>query len=102
MKSSAIFFVIQDVIEGDNGKLSLRGQFIINGKAEIVSPAGSQLESDQPEDKEPRFAIQFPRMFEVKWILPPQSGSFYDAVKAFAEAAGYDTVEHDDFRYPAW
>jgi hypothetical protein len=101
MKGFANYFVIQGVNQSDNGTLNLVGHFIINSKTEIVSSASSQLESDQPEDKEPKFAIQFPRKFEVKWILPPEGSAFYDAVKAFAEGAGYETVEHDDFRYPA-
>ena len=38
--------------------------------------------------------------FDVKWILPPRSSGHYAASKAFAEGAGYETVEHDDFSYP--
>lgn len=37
---------------------------------------------------------------EVKWILPPRTSPFYESEKALAEAAGYDTVEHDDLSYP--
>ena len=37
---------------------------------------------------------------EVKWILPPRTSPFYESDKALAEAAGYDTVEHDDLSYP--
>lgn len=100
MKNSDNYFVVQGVNQGDNGQLNLVGHFIVNSRTEIPGPAPSRLESDQAEEKEPRFAIQIPRMFEVKWILPPRTSSAYGAVKAFAEGAGYDTVEHDDFRYP--
>jgi ABC-type sugar transport system substrate-binding protein len=36
----------------------------------------------------------------VKWILPPKTSPFYASEKANAEAAGYETVEHDDMSYP--
>ena len=36
----------------------------------------------------------------VKWILPPKTSPFYESEKANAEAAGYETVEHDDLSYP--
>jgi len=95
MKISNGFFVIQNVNQVDNGKLRLVGQFIINGKTEVViSP------SSQPEDKEPKVTIEVPRMFEVKWILPDSSSGAYGAIKAFAEGMGYETVELDDFSYP--
>jgi hypothetical protein len=95
MKSSNSFFVIQNVNKGDNGKLSVAGQFIINGNTEVVSSPGSQ-----PEDKQPKVTIELPRMFEVKWILPPRGSWAYDAVKGAAENMGYETVENDDFTYP--
>ena len=44
--------------------------------------------------------IQPLKPLEVKWILPPQSSPFYASEKANAEAAGYETVEHDDLSYP--
>jgi hypothetical protein len=39
-------------------------------------------------------------MFHAKWILPPRGSHMYGASKAFAESAGYETVEFDDFSYP--
>jgi hypothetical protein len=38
---------------------------------------------------------------ELKWILPPDNpySLAYDDVKAFAERAGYETVENDDITY---
>ena len=95
MKTSNSFFVIQNVRQGDDGALRLAGQFIINATTEVVSSPSSQ-----PEDKQPIVTIEMPRMFEVKWILPPQDSLSYGAVKAFAESMGYETVEHDDFSYP--
>jgi hypothetical protein len=95
MKTSNTYFVIQNVKKADNGDLRLIGQFIINSKTEIVSSPSSQ-----PEDNEPKVTIEIPRMYAVKWILPPQSSLFYGAIKAFAEDMGYETVEHDDFSYP--
>jgi hypothetical protein len=38
--------------------------------------------------------------FKVKWVLPPKTSMFYDLIKSAAEGAGYETVEHDDKRYP--
>jgi hypothetical protein len=38
---------------------------------------------------------------ELKWILPPRTSPSYNAIKAMAEAAGYETVEVDDYSYPA-
>jgi hypothetical protein len=44
--------------------------------------------------------VQYIGLFHAKWILPPRGTSMYAASKAFAESAGYDTVEFDDFSYP--
>ena len=95
MKTTDSFFVIQNVNQGNNGKLRLVGQFIINGATEVVSSPSSQ-----PRDKEPKVTIEMPRLFEVKWILPPRNSEFYGAVKDFAEDMGYETVENDGFSYP--
>jgi hypothetical protein len=38
---------------------------------------------------------QLPKPIEVKWILAPGQAS-----DPFAEAAGYETVAHDDLTYP--
>jgi hypothetical protein len=95
MRTSDTFFVIQNARQGDDGKLRMAGQFIINGTTEVVSAPSSQ-----PEDKQPMVTIEIPRMFEVKWILPSQDSLSYGAVKAFAESMGYETVEHNDFSYP--
>ena len=95
MNRSDSFFVIQNVSKGESGNLRVAGQFIINGNLEVASSSSSQ-----PEDKEPTVKIELPRMFEVKWILPPGSSGAYGAVKGAAESMGYETVEHDDFTYP--
>ena len=94
MKSSSSYFVVQDVNKADNGKLNVAGQFIINGNLELDSPSTSQSEAQEPKVK-----LELPRLFEVKWILPP-GGWAYGAVKGAAESMGYETVEHDDFSYP--
>ena len=39
-------------------------------------------------------------LFHGKWILPPRDSPMYATSKAFAESAGYETVEFDDFSYP--
>jgi len=98
MKLSSSYFVIEGVRKVDAGSLRLMGQFILNGGTQIEIPSSSS--SDDDTKKHPSIRINVPSMFEVKWILPPRTSEFYCSVKAFAEGAGYETVEHDDFSYP--
>ena len=58
----------------------------------LLPVAGAQASSPPP--------IAPLKPLEVKWILPPRTSPFYESEKALAEAAGYDTVEHDDLSYP--
>lgn len=95
MQTSDTFFVIQHVSQDDNKKLALAGQFIINGTVEAVNSPASRSERN-----EPRATFEVIHLFEAKWILPPRGSGMYEAVKAFAESMGYETVEHEDFSYP--
>ena len=54
----------------------------------LLPVAGAQASSPPP--------IAPLKPIAVKWILPPKSSPFYASVTANAEAAGYETVEHDD------
>jgi len=80
------YFVVRGMKKTAEGTV-FRGDFIISG--EVVVDNGS---SQQPKAL-PRIGPVKP--FEVKWILGPNGEG-----KAFAEAAGYETVAHDDFSYP--
>jgi ABC-type sugar transport system substrate-binding protein len=53
----------------------------------LLPAAGAQASSPPPP--------QPLKPLEVKWILPPRTSPFYESEKAHAEAAGYETVEHD-------
>lgn len=64
----------------------------------LAGSASSQTDDD--DDKYPPIDISIPGPFEVKWILPDRASQMYGVVKAFAEGAGYETVELDDFSYP--
>lgn len=81
------YFVIRSA-SSVNGSLRVTGQFIRDATVE-VDP------SHEDPGETPRIRFEPLRPFEVKWILGPQGQG-----KAFAEAAGYETVEHDDFTYP--
>ena len=80
------YFVVRGMKKTAEGTV-FRGDFIISG--EVVVDNGS---SQQPKAL-PRIGPVKP--FEVKWILGPNGEG-----KEFAEAAGYETVAHDDFSYP--
>ena len=84
------YFVVKAVKDGVKGSV-LTGDFISPGKIRIKNGEGDSSKAALVRVK--------PR--EVKWILPPKTSEFYDDVKSAAEAAGYETVEHDDFSYPA-
>ena len=93
------YFVIQDVQKVDDGQMRLNGQFILDGAVTVNSDSTSSS-SSSGDTKKPPYDIKPPKLFEVKWILPPEGSPAYGRSKAFAESMGYDTVEHDDFSYP--
>ena len=97
MKASETYFVTSRIRKTAEGVQKINGQFIVNGSFETGGTESSG--SSSGGRKRPPIDIRLPD-FEVKWILPPKGSSSYNAVKAFAEGAGYDTVEHDDFSYP--
>jgi hypothetical protein len=66
--------------------------------AAIVPATAAHAESSSPPPPPPN--VQYIGLFHAKWILPPRGSSMYAASKAFAESAGYETVEFDDFSYP--
>ena len=80
------YFVVRSMNKSAEGTVFL-GDFIVPG--EVAVDNGS---SQRPRPL-PRIGPVKP--FEVKWILGPNGEG-----KAFAEAAGYETVAHDDFSYP--
>lgn len=81
------YFVVKSVSKSPEGPV-FHGDFIIGG--EVTAGEGS---SSQGRKALPRLDVFKP--FELKWILGPNGEG-----KAFAEAAGYETVAHDDFSYP--
>lgn len=81
------YFLIQSA-SSVNGSLRVTGQFIRNASVEVEP-------SYQDPGDAPRIRFEPLRPFEVKWILGPNGEG-----KEFAEAAGYETVAHDDFSYP--
>jgi hypothetical protein len=80
------YFVVSGMSKSPEATV-FRGDFIVPG--EVVVENGS---SQRPKAL-PRIGPLRP--FEVKWILGPNGER-----GAFAEAMGYETVDHDDFRYP--
>lgn len=95
------YFVIERARKVGN-KMQIQGDMIVGATYEVPvagSSSGSSEEDDRPQ-------IDFPSPPEIKWILPPRNefghnNEAYDAVKGFAQSQGYETVEHDDFSYPA-
>ena len=85
------FFIVEDVREGKIA--TLKGALIVDAIVEIDSNDPKASGQSKPKPK-------IPKLLELKWILPPKDSPAYKWVKEAAEAAGYETVEHDDFSYP--
>ena len=97
MKASEMYFVSKSIRKTADGAKKITGQFIVDGSFE--TNGGNSSGSSSGGRKRPPIDIRLPD-FEVKWILPPKGSAFYSSVKHYAEEAGYETVEHDDFSYP--
>ncbi|MCF6305989.1 MAG: hypothetical protein L3J33_11535 [Rhodobacteraceae bacterium] len=94
------YFVVQDLKETAKGTRFI-GQFVVDGT--VAAPAESETRSSSSgKKKKPKIKIKIPKLRKLKWILPAKGGdeTAYNASKDFAEGAGYETVEHDDFTYP--
>ncbi len=94
------YFVVQDLKETAKG-MRFIGQFVVDGT--VTAPTDSDTRSSSSgKKKKPKIKIKIPKRAGLKWILPPKGGdeTAYNASKAAAEGAGYETVEHDDFTYP--
>ncbi len=85
------YFVVHGLKKGPHAIVS--GDFILSGTMKLDGPTPETSSSSQPAPTIPKFR-------EIKWVLPPRTSEFYDRIKAFAEGAGYETVENDDLTYP--
>jgi hypothetical protein len=79
------YFVAQTLRETGRGDL-ISGNFLL-GVSSAEDRAGGGP------------APRLPGKPGVKWILPPHTSMFYEPIKAAAQGAGYETVEHDDLTY---
>jgi hypothetical protein len=98
MNTDRNFFIVRDVRRVDARNIRISGDLILKGDPQgVVSWEVSESSSD-PTKKPP---IQLPPPREkLKWILPGRNSEFYGRIKHYAEAIGYETVEHDDLSYP--
>lgn len=83
------YFVAQTLRETGRGDL-ISGNFLLG-----VSGTGQE----GGRAAEAMAALRMPGKPGVKWILPPSTSMFYGPIKAAAQGAGYETVEHDDLSY---
>lgn len=87
------YFVAQTLRETGRGDL-ISGNFLLG-----VSAAYGGSGAGAGAATAPRVAPRMPGWPGVKWILPPHTSMFYEPIKAAAQGAGYETVEHDDLSY---
>lgn len=95
------YFLTRDMKKTEDGMFRFEGKFIVDGDVAFMEASRPNSRSSSDTKKKPPYNIKPPKLHEVKWILPPKGSPAYGRVKEAAEAAGYETVEHDDFSYPS-
>jgi hypothetical protein len=93
-------FVIKTLAKSRENHIRISGDLILKGQP--TQQVTAEISESKPGDDKPK--IKYPPKIhlpgDVRWILPPENSPLYDETKSRVRAAGFQTVEHEDFSYP--
>lgn len=85
-------FTISNITRVDARNIRISGDLILKGDERgVISWEIPDSQSSSDPTRKPPASMPSPR--EVKWVLLGRNSEFYQRIKSYAEAVGYQTIE---------